>query len=322
MSIKAIQELVHDDLKALDVSIHNQLVSDIPFVNQLCHYIIDSGGKRMRPLLLILCANACNYRGDQHITLATAIEFFHTATLLHDDVVDASSIRRGKQTAHDIWGSKASILVGDYLYTRAVQMVSGIKNIPIMTSFSNASNTMSKGEILQLLNCKVSNISEQDYMEVIKCKTAVLFATSAEIGSLLSGADNSLCSALYQYGIHLGNAFQIADDMLDYCSEKNKIGKNIGDDLSEGKITLPLIKALQKATPAQAQIIHDAIQNARVEKLHDLLETIHSTGAMSATSQIALRESELAISKFNQLAPSPFKEALSFIAKFAVERQF
>lgn len=322
IELSQIRSLIQEDLSALDRAIRDNLSSDIPFIDQLCHYIIDSGGKRLRPLIAILGANACEYQGDKHINVACAIEFFHTATLLHDDVVDASHLRRGQQTANDIWGSKASILVGDFLFTRAMQLLVRSENPAVIALMSDTSNTISKGEILQLLNCKNPNAKVDDYMQVTHCKTAVLFATSVEFGALLTNAEEATRIALRDYGNHLGFAFQIIDDALDYCSDSEILGKNIGDDLAEGKPTLPLIIAMQRGNTEEKQLIRDAISQGEITQLDTLLKTIQSTRALEYTYDVAKQESEKAITALNPLPDSIYKAALIDIAHFAIQRKF
>lgn len=320
IELASIHAQVKPDLAALDKAIRDNLSSDIPFIDQLCHYIIDAGGKRLRPLVAILAARALDYEGSHHINVACAIEFFHTATLLHDDVVDASHLRRGQQTANDIWGSKASILVGDFLFTRAMQILVRCDNPAILALMSDTSNTISKGEIMQLLNCKNPDIGIEDYMAVTYSKTAVLFATAVEAVALLNQAPEQM--ALRQYGEHLGNAFQIVDDALDYCAETQLLGKNIGDDLAEGKTTLPLIIAMRDGDAKDKAFIQETIRHGEITKLDQLMTIIKKTNAIEQTFENARQQSQLAIQALDTLKDSSFKTALADVATFATQRQF
>jgi octaprenyl-diphosphate synthase len=322
IDLNTIRELVRADLAALDKAIQAHLNADIPFIEHLCQYIIGSGGKRLRPLITLLASKACGYQGDQHVDLACAIEFFHTATLLHDDVIDASHLRRGQKTAHDIWGSKASILVGDFLFTRAIQLLVSCNNNAIIALMADTANTISTGEIMQLLNCKNPDLDIKSYLQITFCKTAVLFATAAESAALLTAAPAAQKNALCCYGEHLGNAFQIVDDALDYCADEKALGKNIGDDFAEGKPTLPLIIAQQRGTAAEKAQIQHAIRQGKLDHLEPILAAIDRTQAIEHTYSYARKESQLAITALEPLPASDYKVALTDIAHFSVQRDF
>ncbi len=320
MNVQQIQSLMADDMERVNELIRTRLHSDVVLINQLGQYIISSGGKRLRPLLVLLSARACGYTGDHHITLATIIEFIHTATLLHDDVVDASEMRRGRETANALWGNEASVLVGDFLYSRAFEMMVEVDSMRIMEILSHATNTIAEGEVLQLLNCKDSSTTEERYMDVIRSKTAKLFEAASQLGAILGKVNSELENALTNYGMHLGTAFQLIDDVLDYQSSSEEMGKNVGDDLSEGKPTLPLIYAMAKGTDAQAAIIRKTIEKGGLEHLDEILMTIESTGAIKYTEQLAKEEVKKAVSQLSNLGVSPYKDALSSLAEFSIDR--
>lgn len=320
MSLTAITQLVESEFNSVNQLILEQIESNIGLIEQLGHHIIDSGGKRLRPLLLLITANACGYQGDQHIPVAASIEYFHTATLLHDDVVDDSHLRRGKETAHDVYGSKASILVGDYMFTLSIRLMLDTDSHDILKLMSHTSHEMTRGELKQLNNRHNPNVDQQQYMEVIRCKTAILFAAAAKIGGILSNSPEPLRDALYDYGMHLGNAFQIIDDALDFCSNAETIGKNIGDDLADGKPTLPLIIAMRNSQGQQKQFIEQAIQQGSIENLDQILLAIENTNALDTTYQVAHQEKDKAIACLQHLDDSPYKQALIDLAEFSVER--
>jgi len=322
MDLPAIRALVQADLTNVDQLINECLHSEIALIPKLGHHIIDSGGKRLRPLLVLLSAQAFAYQGQAHCTLAAIIELIHTATLLHDDVVDTSDLRRGKSTANAIWGNSASILVGDFLYSRAFQMMVQIDNSAIMKVLAQATNTIAEGEILQLLNCKNANTTEAEYMNVIRAKTGTLFATATQMGPLLCHSSPALVNAMLQYGIHLGIAFQLVDDALDYSTASATLGKNQGDDLAEGKPTLPLLYALAHGTPAQQELIKNALQNANRDQLDLILAAIESTGAIAYTYQLAAQHTAQAIQYLNEVPDSPYRQALIALAQFAVNRSY
>lgn len=322
MNIEQIRAPIADDLLAVDALIRRQLHSDVVLINQLASYIIAGGGKRLRPITVLLAAKACGYIGQQHLDAAAIIEFIHTATLLHDDVVDDSNLRRGRKTANAIWGNQASVLVGDFLYSRSFQMMTHIGSMRIMDIMADTTNTIAEGEVMQLLNCHDPNTTEQSYMAVIHCKTAKLFEAAAQLGAVLAGRSSKEEHALARYGLHLGTAFQLIDDVLDYSSSSAEMGKNIGDDLAEGKPTLPLIHALRHGSPEEARIIRNAIEQGGLEQIDIVTRTIESTGALDYTSRLAAQEAEQAIACLPMLPGSPAREALIGLARFAVNRRY
>ncbi len=314
--------LVSAEIESVNTEIRSQLNSDIALINTLAEYIIQSGGKRLRPLILLLSARALNYTGQQHISLAAVIEFIHTATLLHDDVVDASAMRRGNQTANDIWGNEASVLVGDFLYSRAFEMMVAVDSMAVMDVMARTTNTIAEGEVMQLLNAHSSSTTEQAYLETIYRKTACLFESAAKLGGLISGAGKAQIQALQNYGKCLGNAFQIMDDLLDYQSNSVQMGKNSGDDLAEGKITLPLIEALKRGTPEQQQVIIEAIENGTREQLAAILKIVELTGALDYSFKLAEQQVLLAQSALECLPETNFRTALHQLADFSIKRKF
>jgi octaprenyl-diphosphate synthase len=320
--IETLRNLLADDLQAVDTLIHTSLHSDVALINQLSHYIVNSGGKRLRPMLLLLAANACRYQGKQHINLAAVIEFIHTATLLHDDVVDASQLRRGNMTANAVWGNEASVLVGDFLYSRAFEMMVSANDMRIMEIMSHTTNTIAEGEVMQLLNCHDAATTESRYMDVVSRKTARLFEAAARIGAVLGQQPVAIEDALASYGLHLGVAFQLVDDVLDYSASPEDTGKNVGDDLAEGKPTLPLIHAIHKGTPAQASLIRKAIENGGHDNMQAVCAIIESTGAIPYTAHAAQREADLALAALDPLPASAYKEALHGLAEFSVNRTY
>jgi octaprenyl-diphosphate synthase len=322
MYIDEIRALISEDMQAVDQLIRQQLHSEVVLINQLGAYIINSGGKRLRPVLVLLAARACDYQGNAHIDVAAIIEFIHTATLLHDDVVDDSSLRRGRETANAIWGNEASVLVGDFLYSRSFQMMVAIRSMRIMGILANTTNTIAEGEVMQLLNCQDPDTTEERYMDVIHCKTAKLFEAAAQLGAVLADRPLSEEEALANYGMHLGTAFQLIDDMLDYSDSSAAIGKNIGDDLAEGKPTLPLIYAMRHGAPQEASIIREAILQGGRENIGVITKTIESTGAIAYTTALAKLESERAIAALEAIPESPYKEALISLAEFSVSRTY
>ena len=322
MNIEALRALVSEDVAAVDALIRARLYSDVTLINQLSNYIINSGGKRLRPLLVLLSARASQYQGNQHINLAAVVEFIHTATLLHDDVVDASLLRRGNKTANAVWGNEASVLVGDFLYSRAFEMMVEANDMRIMEIMSHTTNTIAEGEVLQLLNCHDANTTESRYMEVISRKTARLFEAAAQIGAILGKQPEAVEAALAGYGLHLGIAFQLIDDVLDYNASPGDTGKNLGDDLAEGKPTLPLLRAMQLGTPDEAQLIRTAIEDGGHENLTAVLSAIESTGSIPYTAQAAQREADQAIAALEPLPASRYKEALYSLVEFSVNRTY
>ncbi len=314
--------LVAADIKTVNQLIRDELNSDIALINTLGEYIVQAGGKRLRPLILLLSAKTLNYEGDHHTTLAAVIEFIHTATLLHDDVVDASTLRRGNPTANDVWGNEASVLVGDFLYSRSFEMMVRVNSMQVMDVMAETTNAIAEGEVLQLLNAHVAETSEAVYLDTIYRKTARLFEAAAQLGGILASADDTLVSALGLYGKHLGNAFQLVDDLLDYQSDSQQMGKNTGDDLAEGKPTLPLIEAMRVGTAEQARIVKFAIEKGEVEKLEQILQIVDQTGALAYTQKAAQAQSQAAIDALAPLANTPYKSALIDLAHFSVLRSF
>lgn len=320
LKIDDIKQLVQKDFDAMNALISAHLSQEISLIDHLCHHLMNSGGKRLRPLMAMLSARACHYRGDSHIQLAAALEYFHTATLLHDDVVDGSALRRGNETANEIWGSKASILVGDYLFTHSVQWFVNARNWAILELFSGISHQISRGEIKQLNLRHNVDVSITDYFDIIRSKTALLFSASAELGAHLAECPPDVCKALGSYGLHVGNAFQMVDDALDYCSSSEVMGKNVGDDLADGKMTLPLFAALHKATPEQAFIIKESIRLGTLEHLDAIIVIIEETKAMDYTYQLAREEVNHAIAALDILEDSPYKQGLLNLAQFSLSR--
>ncbi|HUM91044.1 MAG TPA: octaprenyl diphosphate synthase [Candidatus Competibacter sp.] len=322
MNIAEIRAPVADDLQAVNALIRQQLRSDVALINQLAGYIIDSGGKRLRPITVLLAAHACGYAGSRHIDAAAIIEFIHTATLLHDDVVDESNLRRGRETANAIWGNQASVLVGDFLYSRSFQMMADIGSMRVMEIMADTTNTIAEGEVMQLLNCHDPDTTEERYMAVIHCKTAKLFEAAARLGAVLADRPPAEEQALARYGLHLGTAFQLIDDVLDYNASSAELGKNIGDDLAEGKPTLPLIHAMRHGTSEEVRIIREAIEQGGLERIDIVTRTIESTGALDYTARLADEQAEQAIANLALLPQSPAKDALISLARFAVNRRY
>lgn len=320
MDIQHLRTVVNEDFEAVTALIIDKIQSPIHLLDDLANHIVRSGGKRLRPLLVLLASRACGYEGKDHIILATMIEFFHTATLLHDDVVDESTLRRGKETANEIWGSKASILVGDYLFTQYMQMMIDVGDLKIMRLLADISHQIGCGEIQQLSNRHQPTLSTEDYFNVIRAKTSLLFAASAALGALISKKEESIQTSLYHYGLHLGNAFQLIDDALDYCSDAQTMGKNIGDDLADGKPTLPLLHALQHGTPSQQLKIKESIEQGSLKHLPEVLEAIAETNAIAYTRQIAAAEIDKALSALQILPDSAYKNALTELAYYAINR--
>ncbi|NNL07119.1 MAG: octaprenyl diphosphate synthase [Gammaproteobacteria bacterium] len=300
--------------------IRQRLQSDVALVNQLGHYIIDSGGKRFRPLLVLLSARAHGYEGTLHHILAGIIEFIHTATLLHDDVVDESSLRRGKETANELFGNAASVLVGDFLYSRAFEMMVDVDSMKVMAILANTTNVIAEGEVMQLMNVHDADTTEERYIDVIHCKTAKLFEAATRLGAVLCSRDEQQELAMARYGMHLGTAFQLIDDVLDYSSSSDDMGKNVGDDLAEGKPTLPLIYAMRKGSADQARLIRSAIEKGGYDYIDNVQAIIHATGALDYTASVANREAELALAELGHLQDSDFRHALESLAHLSVER--
>ncbi|MEO6920121.1 MAG: octaprenyl diphosphate synthase [Collimonas sp.] len=308
------------DMDAVNAVIRRQLHSEVPLVNQIAEYIISAGGKRLRPVLVLLMARACGYAGDKHHELAAVIEFIHTATLLHDDVVDESSLRRGRQTANALFGNAASVLVGDFLYSRAFQMMVAVDNARVMQIVADATNVIAEGEVLQLLNMHNPDVSEENYLQVIRSKTAKLFEAAAQLGVLIAGADDAVIEAAGEYGRSLGTAFQLIDDVLDYSGNASDIGKNVGDDLREGKPTLPLIYLMSHGTPEQRQLVRSCIENGDEQHFNEILAAITSSGALDYTRHEAEKAAQRAATAISGLPNSQFKDSLLQLSAFAVDR--
>jgi octaprenyl-diphosphate synthase len=312
---------VDSDLKQVDHVIRKRLSSDVVLVNQVAEYIIAGGGKRLRPLVVVVAAKACGCADLRHTEAAAIIELIHTATLLHDDVVDGSTLRRGRDTANEIWGNGASVLVGDYVYSRAFEMMVALGNMRIMDVMASATNRIAEGEVLQLMNAHDPDTTEQRYFDVIYRKTAKLFEAGTQVAALIAGASPALETAMAAYGRHLGTAFQLIDDVLDY-SGSDQLGKNAGDDLAEGKPTLPLIYALRHGTPEQREVIRSSIQQGSVVELAPITNAIESTGGLAYTARLARQEAALAIEALAELPASAYKQALHDLADFAVDRKY
>lgn len=324
MSIEAVQTLAKDDFSAVNQKILTALHSDVVLINQVGQYIVSSGGKRLRPLITLLAARAAGYEGEGHITAAALIEFIHTATLLHDDVVDHSDMRRGRETANELWGNEAAVLVGDFIYTRSFQMMVSLNSMPIMNILSDATNIIAEGEVMQLMNIGDPDTTEENYMNVIYSKTAKLFEASGAVAGILTkeAGGNDYEEALATYGMYLGTAFQLVDDILDYSASSEEMGKNTGDDLAEGKPTLPLIYAMRAGTKEDAALIKDALVNADISKLDSILEVVERTKSLDYTHSVAVKQAELAIEALAELPESAYKEALKTLANYAVIRKF
>jgi octaprenyl-diphosphate synthase len=321
MDISQVRTLIEDDMQAVDTLILDRLKSDVVLINQIGHYIINSGGKRLRPMLVLLAARALGYKGHQHVDLAAIIEFIHTATLLHDDVVDESDMRRTNETANAVWGNAASVLTGDFLYSRSFEMMVDVDRMRVMQILSRATNRIAEGEVLQLLNCNDPDVTEEKYQEVILRKTAVLFEAGTRLGAVICDADSNAEEAMAGYGLHLGIAFQMIDDALDYGSSGEDIGKNLGDDLAEGKPTLPLLRAMQQCTDSERHMLRETIEKGGTEKLEQVMAIIQSTDAISYTFAKAEAEADKAIDCLKNLADSDYKSALISLANFAVRRK-
>ncbi|BAV33230.1 octaprenyl diphosphate synthase [Sulfuricaulis limicola] len=322
MDYEAIKALVRDDLRAVDREIETRLQSDVALINQMGSYIVHSGGKRLRPVLVLLGSRAFGYQGDAHIRLAAIIEFIHTATLLHDDVVDASELRRGHTTANTIWGNEASVLVGDFLYSRAFEMMVEVGSMRVMQILAHTTNTIAKGEVMQLLNCHDPETTEERYIEVIRNKTAKLFQAGAQLAAVISGQNQQIEEDMASYGMHLGTAFQLVDDALDYGRDNHDLGKNIGDDLAEGKPTLPLIYTLRQGNNRQRELIRTAIEEGGLAQMEEVMDAIESTGSITYTARRAEDEASRATAALAAIPDSPYKQALLDLAHFSVHRSY
>lgn len=318
--LEQLNALIGSEMKAVDAVIRDRLHSDVVLVRQVAEYIIGAGGKRLRPALVLLAAGAMGYAGRHHHELAAVVEFIHTATLLHDDVVDESALRRGRDTANAMFGNAASVLVGDFLYSRAFQMMVEVDDMRVMRVLSDATNVIAEGEVLQLMNCHDADVDEQRYLQVIRYKTAKLFEAAAQLGAILGGAAPDTERALADYGMHLGTAFQLVDDVLDYSGHEEDTGKHLGDDLAEGKPTLPLIYVMHHGNPEQAACVRRAIEEGGRDDFVAVLDAIHATGALSHARRQAELEAERAREAIRSLKDTNYREALLQLSLFAVER--
>jgi octaprenyl-diphosphate synthase len=320
VALESVYDLVADDFSAVNRLIPAQLTSDVDLVEEIGQYIVESGGKRLRPLLVLLTARCCGFTADEHIKLAAIIEFLHTATLLHDDVVDHSVLRRGRATANATWGNAPSVLVGDFLYSRAFQLMVELGQMKIMAILSNATNTIAEGEVMQLANVGNCQMGEPQYMEVIRCKTALLFEASTHTAAVLASSDPETQQNMRQFGEHFGLAYQLVDDWLDYAGESESMGKNVGDDLAEGKLTLPLINALACGSKADRLLLTESISARSVDALPEVLRIVRATGALDYTKAAARRQSELAVRCLDALPMNDYRDALETLAHFATAR--
>lgn len=320
MDFKAIYSVVDADFKAVNDLIVRQMHTQVPFIEQVGRYIIDSGGKRLRPLVCLLSARALGYQGTDHLTIAAVVEFLHTATLLHDDVVDASNLRRGRATVNAVWGNAPSVLVGDFLISRAFQMIVGVGSMKVLQIISDATNLIAEGEVLQLVNCKNPETSEDSYFRVIHYKTAKMFEAAAQSGAVLAKPREEQELALANYAAAVGSAFQLVDDVLDYTGNAETMGKNVGDDLAEGKPTLPLIHAIRHAAPDKAQVIRDAVRNGGLDRLDEIVSTVQECGALEYTMRRAREKVQEAKDQLSVLPESLYKDALLALADLAIQR--
>ncbi len=322
VNLDKIKQVVKSELVATDQLIQAQLFSEVPLIQEIVQHIIQSGGKRIRPLVVLLIVKALNYQGDEHIELASVIEFIHTATLLHDDVVDESLLRRNQKTANAIWDNKASVLAGDFLYSRAFQLLAKRSNVPVTKLLAEATNTIAEGELWQLMNRDDANLSEGHYFKVIYYKTAKLFEAAAVIGALISSNDKQLQTAAHTYGKNLGIAFQLIDDLLDYTSDATTLGKNVGDDLADGKMTLPLIYALQHCGTKMAEHIKDKLKNHNLQELQLIQTAILETNAIQYTQKCAEQHIQLALNALQSFPDNAAKNALIQLAQFTFTRNY
>ena len=320
-ALEAIRALVRPDLLAVDDAIRAGLKSIVPLVDQVAEHIIAGGGKRLRPLLVVLAGRACGAAAQTHIQAAAFIEFIHTATLLHDDVVDMSALRRGRDTANEVFGNQASVLVGDFVYSRAFQMMAAVRSERVIEIMAEATNVIAEGEVLQLMNARDPDTTEQRYLEVIHRKTAKLFQAGAEVAAVVSGAERPVQLALARFGKHLGTAYQLIDDVLDYQSDPETRGKNLGDDLAEGKPTLPLIHAMRVGDAATSRLIRTAIEGGGREQLGAILHSIESTGGLQYTARLAQAEADQASAALSVLPDTPFRSGLAALTRFAINRK-
>jgi octaprenyl-diphosphate synthase len=322
VSFESIKQLLASDMSIVDSVIRIRLHSEVALVNQVGEYIINGGGKRLRPALVVLSARAFGYDGLHHHNLAAVVEFIHTATLLHDDVVDESELRRGRATASALFGNATSVLVGDFLYSRAFQMMVEVNDMRVMQTLADATNVIAEGEVLQLLNCHDAGVDAENYLHVIHCKTAKLFEAAMRLGAILGQTNGAHERAAAKYGMHLGTAFQLVDDVLDYSGDEQETGKNLGDDLAEGKPTLPLIYAMQHGNKVQSAVVRQAIEKGDITQFAEVLDIIRQTGALEYTRQKAQREAEAARAALSILPDTKYRQSLLQLADFAATRQF
>ncbi len=326
IEIKKVVDLVSQDMQQVNQTIQTNLKSDVALINQLGGYIVQAGGKRLRPVALLLAAKAANpeqtaINSDQTL-LAAIIEFIHTATLLHDDVVDESEMRRGRDTANEVFGNAATVLVGDYLYSRAFQMMVEVGSMRVMEILSRTTNQIAEGEVMQLINCGVADTTEQQYMDTIQSKTAILFEAATQLGAVITNQASPVENAMAKYGLHLGTAFQLVDDILDYTADAQAMGKNVGDDLAEGKPTLPLINAIERSEGEDKALLENAITNASKDNLEAVLRIIEKTGSLAYTARVAREQAKIAQDALTALPDSIYKDALMALAEFSVERAY
>lgn len=320
MFLENLSKLLAADMQSVDQVIRERLHSEVVLIRQVAEYIIGGGGKRLRPALVLLSAGALGYQGNAHHTLAAVVEFIHTATLLHDDVVDESALRRGRPTANTLFGNAASVLVGDFVYSRAFQMMVNIDDMRVLRVLADATNVIAEGEVLQLMNCRNADIDEASYLQVIRYKTAKLFEAAGRLGALLAGAPPAVEEAMAAYGSHLGTAFQLIDDVLDYSGEAGVIGKNVGDDLAEGKPTLPLIRVIQHGSPEEAALVRSALASGGLDDLDRVLAAIHRSGALDYTRRQAEAEASAAAAVLDSIPSTQYRDFLLQLAQFAVTR--
>ena len=320
LDLDQVRTLVSDDLERVDAYIRRCLKSDVVLIRQIAEYIIAGGGKRLRPIVHLLMARALGHGGEDHVHLAAIIEFIHTATLLHDDVVDESDLRRGRDTANAVWGNAASVLVGDFLYSRSFQMMVEVGSMAVMGLLAETTNTIAEGEVKQLLHLGNPDITEQAYLDVIRCKTAKLFEAAGRLAAVIADADAEVEQSMGRFGMHLGVAFQLADDVLDYTGTTEDLGKNIGDDLAEGKPTLPLIRVLEVGSAADRGLVREVLQGGSVSRLTEVLAAIRGTDALAYVQQRAIEHCEAALAELERLPPSPHADALAFLARFSCDR--
>lgn len=319
-ALTPVLALIEDDFAAVNCLIANQLASRASLVEEIGHYLIESGGKRLRPALVLLAARCCKYQGKRHIALATIIEYLHTATLLHDDVVDRSKLRRGRLTANSLWGNAPSVLVGDFLYSRAFQLMVELDNQAVLSILADATNLIAQGEVMQFSDVGNLGITEERYMEVIRCKSALLFQAAAQSGAMLGGGNSEQVAALRNFGLEFGMAYQLVDDWLDYAGDAKSMGKNAGDDLAEGKLTLPLIFTLANGASAQVDLVRESLISRSAARLGDVLSVVKASGALDYTRAAAVRHSQRAMQCLDALPNNEFREALGAFTEFAQAR--